>query len=112
MAQKTFTITLHSSFKAKHWHDGALNEPMHEHNFKYEAVFGGHLNKEGYIADFREIEEKLKEINLKLEGKDLNIILRYPTAENLASYLFDEIQKSFPQLVKIIVQESENYYAS
>lgn len=109
---KTLSVTVCSSFTASHWHDKSLNEPKHPHNFKYEVTLEGPLNEEGYVADFRDIEAKLNQINALLEGITLNDILKYPTTENLAIYLFDEIKRDFPQIKKILVREKENYYAA
>jgi len=106
------TITVASAFSASHWHDKTLNEPAHSHNFRYEAALKGALNDEGYLVDFREIEACLKKINTALEGKDLNALLRYPTTENLVIYLYNEIKKTYPQLIKVTLWEKDGYYAS
>ena len=107
-----FTITVSSAFTAKHWHDKTLSEPVHEHHFKYEATLQGPLNAEGYLVDFRQLEAALAQTNSALEGRVLNDIMPYPTTENLAAYIFKELAKKFPQTVKIMVREKENYYAS
>jgi 6-pyruvoyl-tetrahydropterin synthase len=112
MPDKILSITVASSFTASHWHDKTLNEGSHPHNFKYEVTLEGPLNEEGYLLDFRKVEEKLKQIDAKLEAAVLNDILRYPTTENLAVYIFREVQKDFPQITKVTVREKENYRAT
>lgn len=107
-----FSITVSSAFTAKHWHDKTLNEPVHQHHFKYEATLAGPLNSEGYLADFRDLEAALAQISAALEGRLLNDVFPCPTTENLAAYIFEELAKEFPQTVKITVREKENYYAS
>ena len=112
MSEKIFTITVSSKFTASHWHDKSLNEPAHQHNFKYSVVLKGPLNDEGYLADFRLIEAKLAQISAVLEGKSLNDIFKYPTTENIAFYIFSEVKKTFPQTREATVYETENYSAT
>lgn len=106
---KELSIQVKSSFWASHFHTGKLNEEEHKHNFIYTIILKGKLNEEGYVEDFRKIEQVLQEQNLKLENTTLNKILTYPTTENLAIYLLKEIKKSLPLAHKIVLQEKENY---
>jgi len=109
---KNVSITVSSAFTASHWHDKALNEPVHSHNFKYSVTLTGPLNEEGFLADFRALEEVLKTLNARLENKTLNDIFKYPTTENLAIYIFEEISKTYPQTSKVTVREKEDYSAT
>lgn len=109
---KIVTITVSSSFSASHWHDKMLDEAAHPHNFKYEVTLKGTVNAEGFLVDFRAVEATLKRINARLEGTMLNDLLKYPTTENLAFWLFDEIKKEYPQLTKINIREKENFSAA
>ena len=111
MKNKTAIIWVSSGFTAFHYHGGALNEEKHAHNFKYKIFLKGPLNKEGFLVDFREAENLLKEINTKLESKVLNDIIPPATTEVLAIYLFEEIKKTFPQICRIELNEKENYGA-
>lgn len=111
MKNKTVTIWVSSGFKALHYHGGALNEEKHTHDFKYKVFLKGPLNAEGFLVDFREVENLLKEINTKLENKILNDIIPPATTEVLAIYLFEEIKKTFPQICRIEINEKENYGA-
>lgn len=107
-----FKITVSSSFTASHWHDKSLNEPAHQHHFKYSVSLKGPLNDEGYLADFRQLEALLAQINAGLENRLLNDIFKYPTTENISYYIFTEVKKHFPQTAEVIVHEKENYSAS
>ena len=111
MENKTAIIWVCSQFKAFHFHDGALNESKHAHTFKYKIFLKGPLNAEGFLIDFREVENLLKQINLQLENKVLNKIIPPATTEVLAIYLFKEIKKTFPQISRIELNEKENYGA-
>lgn len=112
MQNKIFSITVSSAFSAEHSHDKTLNEAIHRHDFKYEITLRAPLNEEGYIEDFRKVENLLKEINSKLEGRNLNEILPLPTTENLAYHIFREVKKVFPSTVRITLREKENYSAT
>lgn len=109
---KKYSVAVTSSFTAAHWHDKTLSEAAHTHNFKYEVYLSGPLNEEGYLVDFRKLEERLNILSKSLEGRLLNDILRNPTTENLACWLFYEVKKTFPQIKKVTVREKENYFAA
>lgn len=108
---KKYSVCVTSSFTASHWHDKTLSEAEHKHNFKYEVLLSGALNDEGYLVDFRALEGCLNSLSKSLEGKSLNAVLKVPTTENLAQYLFAQIQKTYPQVKKVTLREKENYAA-
>ncbi|MDR0952844.1 MAG: 6-carboxytetrahydropterin synthase [Elusimicrobiota bacterium] len=112
MDKKIVSITVASAFSAKHWHDKTLNEAVHTHNFKYEVSLKGPLNEEGYLVDFRSLENFLNTLNAKLENRTLNDLMPAPTTENLAIYIFEETAKVCPMVYQVKVQEKENYYAA
>ena len=111
MTNKSFSVEVSSGFTAFHSHDKSLNEPAHNHNFKYTITLKGPLNDEGYLVDFRKIEDLLTQISKELENKNLNTIIPVPTTENLAYYIFCKVKKVFPQACKIQLKEKENYQA-
>lgn len=103
---KKVYLTQCSSFTAAHSHDGILNEPNHEHRFSYQVTFYGPLNSEGFLIDFREVQQFLQtHINNYLNHADLNALFPYPTTENLAIWIFDAIRTQFPQLYCVRVAE-------
>ncbi len=106
---KDIQITVKSQFRASHYHDGSLSEPVHDHNFIYIVTLKGPLNAEGFVVDFREVEEFLYELNKSLSFKVLNKIIPNSTTENVAIFLFDKVKEKFPQICKIQVFEKENY---
>lgn len=109
---KTVSITVESSFSASHWHDKTLNEPLHAHHFNYAVTLTGELNQEGFLVDFRTLQTALESLNTRLENKNLNEIFRYPTTENLAIYIFEDIAKIYPQVSKVTVREKEGFSAT
>lgn len=102
-------ISVKSQFRASHYHKGALNEPVHDHTFVYIVTLKGPLNAEGFLVDFRKVEEFLYELNKSLSFKVLNKIIPNSTTENVAIFLFNKVKVKFPQICKIQVFEKENY---
>ncbi len=109
MNGKEIKISVKSQFRASHYHDGALDEPLHDHTFIYIATLKGQLNNEGFLVDFREVEKFLFELNKSLSFKILNEIIPNSTTENVAIFLFNKIKEQYPQIYKIQVFEKENY---
>lgn len=70
---------------------------LHGHNWKIEVqVVGEKLNNIGMVIDFKEIKKHAKEVVKELDHTYLNDHPHFketnPTAENIAVYLFQEIQ--------------------
>ena len=106
---KDIKISVKSQFRASHYHDGSLDEPVHDHTFSYIVTLKGPLNEEGFLVDFRKVEEFLYELNKNLSYKILNNIIPNSTTENIAIFLLNKIKEKFPQTYKIQVFEKENY---
>ncbi|MCD6579273.1 6-carboxytetrahydropterin synthase QueD [bacterium] len=73
-------------------------ENLHGHNWKIEIEFSSNdLDKLGMVMDFKLAKNYLKEIINVLDHKNLNEIEPFdkinPTAENLAKFIFDRINK-------------------
>lgn len=104
---KKVHLTQCGNFTARHSHDGILNEPSHAHQFSYQVTFYGPLNDEGFLIDFREVQQFLQtHINDYLNHADLNALFPYPTTEHLAIWIFDAVHAKFPQLVRVRVAEA------
>ena len=93
------------SFKAFHSHHGMLFEPLHPHEFHVVIAMKGEPNEEGFVCDYRAVKRLFKKlIGEKLEGKNLDEIFEYPTSENLAAWVWKELEDFFP-LYRIEVRE-------
>lgn len=92
-------------FRARHSHHGMLLEPSHEHDYKVTIVMQGEPNEEGFICDFRAVKRLFKRlVGNQLEGSDLDARFEFPTSENLAKWIWDELAAFFP-LYSIEVRE-------
>ena len=99
-------LTQCGQFTASHGHGGTLAEDPHSHEFAYEITFYGPLNNEGYLIDFRVLQDFFaQQINARLNGADLNTLFQNPTTENLCVWIFDTVQKKFPQLYQVKLSE-------
>lgn len=84
-------------FRAQHSHRGMLLEPKHFHDFVCRIVMKGEPNEEGFLCDFRAVKRIFKRVVAsRLEGSDLDVLLEFPTSENLAQWIWKELTPFFP----------------
>lgn len=99
-----FEVSVEAGFAAAHQlrnYRGKC-ENLHGHNYKVRVtVQGEELNSIGLLADFTELKAALREISEFLDHKYLNEIPPFteinPSAENVAKYICDELQKSLSE---------------
>ena len=77
-------------------------ENLHGHNWKIEVcVKGAKLAKAGVLIDFGELKKYVSEIIDRLDHKFLNELVFFgdgnPSSENVAMYIFKELQKTFEE---------------
>ncbi len=102
-------LTQCGSFTASHGHGGTLAEEAHTHEFCYEVTFYGPLNNEGYLIDFRALQDYFaREINARLQEANLNQLFKNPTTEALAVWLFQQVRQKFPQIYQVKVAEEKD----
>jgi len=91
---------------------------QHGHNWIIEVeVCAEELNEEGMVIDFTHISEIVN----RLDHRNLNNFIKQPTAENIAKWIRDEIEKELDihrdedsnrsWVSKVTVQESEGNVA-
>ena len=99
-------------FTAEHSHEGALAEGAHAHTFVYEVQLYGEVNDEGFLVDFRKLESDMRAlVNKKLSGKTLNAVIKTPTTENIAVWIFNQMKPVYGKLLRAVtVYESLNSY--
>lgn len=109
-----FELSVESHFSSAH---RLLNyqgkcENLHGHNWRVEiTVAGEHLDKSGMLVDFKILKSKLNEVLEHLDHKDLNSLEDLkdisPSSENIAKYIFEQLQETLPQLKQVAVWETE-----
>ena len=105
-----WTIRVKKKFNAAHYltnYKGG-DEPVHGHTWTVECFFKVEkLDPAGVGIDFVDIERFLSEI--LPDYRLLNEVYDFsPSAENVAKHLYGVIKERFPQLVKVVVWETEN----
>lgn len=84
-------------FFARHSHRGMLLEPKHSHEYVCRITLEGEPNEEGFVCDFRAVKRIFKRVvATRLEGSDLDSLLEFPTSENLARWIWTELEPFFP----------------
>jgi len=67
-------------------------EQLHGHTYRLDVVIEGAIGKEGMVLDFNEIERIVESTILeKLDHQDLNAVLKNPTAENIAEWIWKQL---------------------
>lgn len=86
---------------------------VHGHTYKLKAVVEGKVKETGMVIDFGDIKEVLRQFDhccINEAAKEFEIqLLKIPTAENLAKYFAEEIEKLGDNLwVSVTVWETED----
>lgn len=81
-------------------------ENLHGHNWKVRVcVSGNKLDKTGMLLDFTDMKKYLKQVISYLDHKLLNEIEPFdkinPTAENIASFIFEKMKVAETENAKI-----------
>ena len=102
-----FELTVCREFDAAHAITIAgEREESHDHRWRVRAVVrGDHLDRDGLLCDFHEIERELDRVLDLLRGRDLNGTPPFdrinPTAENVARHIAREIGQRIPDGVAL-----------
>lgn len=112
-------ITKKFDFEAAHYlpafPEGHKCRRLHGHSFRIEIKLAGEIDPiTGILIDFADIKSCVKPYIDRLDHYCINEIaesegielLKQPTSENLAKWLFLEIKPKLPQLYSVIVHET------
>src|SRR5690349_19307977 len=107
-----FEIFKEFTFEAAHHlavnvEPGHIYSRLHGHSFKVEIFLRGEPNpKTGWLADFGEVEAKVKELRDQLDHNYLNDIegLEVPTLENISQWIWRKLDNSLPGLDRVLVR--------
>jgi 6-pyruvoyltetrahydropterin/6-carboxytetrahydropterin synthase len=88
-------------------------ENLHGHTWKVELCASGDtLNNIGMLCDFKELKGKLREVLSMFDHNYINEIKPFdkinPTAENLARFIYESVEKYFNNIKEVVVWESED----
>jgi len=118
-----YHLTIQTSFAAAHnlLHYQGDCENLHGHNWKVEVTVQAEaLDKSGLGIDFKILKKETKKLLETLDHKYLNNLPAFkdvsPSSENIARFLFEELEKSLAvfqvDIETVRVWESDNACAS
>jgi 6-pyruvoyltetrahydropterin/6-carboxytetrahydropterin synthase len=96
-----FEICVEHTFAAAHalrnYHGKCEN--LHGHNYRVQVgLEGAQLDESGLLYDFAELKGQLRSTSSYLDHQNLNELQPFdtinPSAENIAKFIFDEIQRA------------------
>lgn len=95
-----------AAHRIAHFPDGHPNHRLHGHSFQVEVALEGERGAEGFVVDFGEVEAECARVRVSLDHRLLNEIrgLETPTLENIAVWIWKELQPRFPQLARVTVR--------
>ena len=103
------TFTLESAHRLPNVPAGHKCARVHGHSFRVELHVGGPVDPLlGWVMDFAEIKRQFEPLYQRLDHHYLNDVpgLDNPTSENLARYIWRELQPALPSLVRVVVHET------
>jgi 6-pyruvoyltetrahydropterin/6-carboxytetrahydropterin synthase len=121
MSKAMIELTKTFGFSAAHYlpdHPKCGN--IHGHNYKLEVRIRGEVNPEtGMVIDFADLKNIVNEsVMEKLDHKYLNDLVKnpeieknhlfkIPTAENIAMWIYEILQKKIPEIYQVRLWETE-----
>jgi len=97
-----YKLRVEEEFSAAHFlsHYKGKCEKLHGHNYRVRLwLCGEKLDEGGMLFDFSIMKKKLREVLALLDHSNLNDIEIFrgdPSAERIAKFIFEEIQKKLP----------------
>lgn len=84
---------------------------LHGHTYKLVVSLNGKIKEDGMVIDFSILKKMVndKAVNL-LDHKFLNDVIDYPTAENIAVWIWKQLSKELPELYEITLWETPTSY--
>jgi len=85
---------------------------VHGHTYKVEVGLCGYVDpRTGMVMDMTQLKSHVEAVILQLDHKDLNKVIKNPTAENIAAFLYAELTEKLSGAgIRIKVWETPDAY--
>lgn len=85
-----------------HLPEGHKCRNVHGHSYRFAVEIEGRVDDRGFVIDYADISAAVKPLVEKLDHQNLNdIFARATTAENLASWLFKQVEDRLGRCTRI-----------
>ncbi len=102
-------FTLESAHRLPNVPEGHKCARLHGHSFQVRIVIEGEPGEQsGWVLDFADIKTAFAPVHQRLDHNFLNDVdgLENPTSENLAKWIWAELQPALPQLSRVEIRET------
>jgi len=109
------TFTFDAAHKLTRLPKGHKCANLHGHTFQVDIHISGPVDStQGWLIDFADIKQICLPVIDQLDHHYLNDIegMENPTSENIASWIWDRVEKKLPKLIKVVVHESRDSAAA
>jgi len=103
------SFTLESAHRLPNVPPGHKCARVHGHSFRVEIHVRGPVGEHsGWVMDFAEIKAAFEPLFARLDHQYLNDVpgLENPTSENLARWIWRELEPALPLLARVVVHET------
>ena len=106
----THEFPLESAHFLPHVPEGHKCRRVHGHGFVVEVHAEGETDPHsGWLLDYADLRSAFEPVRAALDHRLLNDVpgLENPTSEQLAAWIWERLKPALPQLVEIVVRETE-----
>jgi len=103
------SFTLESAHRLPNVPPGHKCARVHGHSFRVEIHVRGLVGEHsGWVMDFAELKAAFEPLFARLDHQYLNDVpgLENPTSENLARWIWRELEPALPLLARVVVHET------